>query len=52
MSKIKYILGIDGGGTKTLARLINLETSEKWEAVVGQSSLSNDFKNAIENLTE
>jgi glucosamine kinase len=50
MDNIKYILGVDGGGTKTVARLINLETNEKWESITGQSSLSNDLEDAINNL--
>lgn len=49
--KVNYILGVDGGGTKTLARLINLTTQEQWQAASGPSSLSNDFIGAMAVLT-
>jgi len=45
--QVNYILGIDGGGTKTIARLINIETQEQWLASAGPSSLNNDFSGAI-----
>lgn len=45
-----FILGIDGGGTKTIARLVNLATQEQWQASAGSSSLSNDFSGAINVL--
>jgi glucosamine kinase len=45
--KVNYILGVDGGGTKTLARLINLTTQEQWQAAAGPSSLTNDFTGAL-----
>jgi len=43
----KFTLGIDGGGTKTLARLTNLQTQQSWQAQSGASSLTNDFNGAI-----
>ncbi|MBL4899816.1 MAG: ATPase [Alteromonadaceae bacterium] len=49
-NKVNYILGVDGGGTKTIARLINLTTQEQWQAVSGPSSLSNDFTGAVSVL--
>lgn len=48
--KVNYILGVDGGGTKTIARLINLTTKEQWQAVSGPSSLTNDFSGAVNVL--
>lgn len=45
-----YILGIDGGGSKTIARLINLTTQEQWQATSGPSSLTNDFTGAVKVL--
>lgn len=50
MNKVNYILGVDGGGTKTLARLINLTTQERWQAAAGPSSLTNDFTGALNVL--
>lgn len=50
--KVNYILGVDGGGSKTLARLINLTTQEQWQAASGPSSLSNDFIGAVDVLNE
>ncbi|MDX2367204.1 MAG: hypothetical protein QNK36_02165, partial [Colwellia sp.] len=49
-NKVNYILGVDGGGTKTLARLINLTTQEQWQASSGPSSLTNDFTGAVNVL--
>jgi glucosamine kinase len=48
--KVNYILGVDGGGTKTIARLVNLTTQEQWQAASGPSSLSNDFTGAVNVL--
>jgi glucosamine kinase len=50
--KVNYILGVDGGGSKTLVRLINLTTQEQWQAASGPSSLSNDFIGAVDVLNE
>jgi len=49
-SKVSYILGVDGGGTKTLARLINLTTQKQWQVESGPSSLTNDFIGAVNVL--
>jgi glucosamine kinase len=46
-----YILGVDGGASKTIARLIKLTTQEQWQATLGPSSLTNDFVGAIKVLT-
>lgn len=50
-NKVNYILGVDGGGTKTIARLINLTTKKQWQAVSGPSSLTNNFNGAVNVLT-
>jgi len=50
LKKDNYILGVDGGGTKTIARLINLTTQEQWQAISGPSSLTNDFTGAVNVL--
>ena len=42
-----YILGIDGGGTKTVAKLVNIRTQQVWLKKGGSASLSNDFDGAI-----
>lgn len=42
-----YVLGVDGGGSKTVARLINLTTQEQWQSKAGPSSLTNDFSGAV-----
>jgi glucosamine kinase len=47
---VNYILGVDGGGTKTIARLVNLTTQEQWQAASGPASLSNDFTGAVNVL--
>lgn len=50
MNKANYIFGVDGGGSKTVARLINLTTQEQWQAASGPSSLTNDFIGAVKVL--
>ena len=50
MNKANYIFGVDGGGSKTVARLINLTTQEQWQAASGPSSLTNDFTGAVKVL--
>ncbi|OKY25191.1 BadF/BadG/BcrA/BcrD ATPase family protein [Thalassotalea sp. PP2-459] len=42
-----YILGVDGGGTKTIARLQHIETRQKWEVRGGAASLTNDYELAL-----
>ncbi|WP_416307470.1 BadF/BadG/BcrA/BcrD ATPase family protein [Neptunicella sp. SCSIO 80796] len=46
-----YILGIDGGGTKTIARLIDVGSRQQWEAKGGAASLTNDFAGAVDTLS-
>ncbi|GHF83423.1 BadF/BadG/BcrA/BcrD ATPase family protein [Thalassotalea marina] len=48
-SNNRYILGVDGGGTKTIGRIIKLNTNEQWQACVGPASLTNDFDLAVTN---
>jgi len=47
---VDYILGVDGGGSKTLARLVKVTTQEQWQAMSGPSSLTNDFSGAVKVL--
>lgn len=47
---IQFILGIDGGGTKTIARIQNQITNEKHEDTGGSSSITNDFEGACYTL--
>jgi glucosamine kinase len=49
INKSKFILGVDGGGTKTIARLENLHTGEQWLATGGSASLTNDFDLALQH---
>ena len=46
-----WILTVDGGGSKTLARLSNSLTGEQWQQQAGPASLTNDFNQAIANIT-
>ncbi|QDP02149.1 N-acetylmuramic acid 6-phosphate etherase [Thalassotalea sp. PS06] len=43
---VKYILGIDGGGTKTLGRLQQIDSGLSFDDSAGSSSLTNDFEGA------
>jgi glucosamine kinase len=47
IDKRAFFLGVDGGGTKTIARLENLNTGQLWLATGGQASLTNDFDSAL-----
>lgn len=47
----KYIIGIDGGGTKTLGVLFNLEGKELHRVKEGFSNFSVDEQIAIENIS-
>ncbi len=51
-NKVVFVLGIDGGGTKTLARLTNLQTQQTWHSQGGGSSLTNNLSGAISTLTD
>jgi len=45
-----FILGIDGGATKTIARLVHIESNEVWLESSGPSSLTNDYQAAVATL--
>jgi glucosamine kinase len=47
-----FILGVDGGATKTVARLVHLESSKTWLETSGPSSLTNDYQGAVDTLEE
>jgi N-acetylmuramic acid 6-phosphate etherase len=46
----QYVIGVDGGGTKTYGRIQNLQTGEQFEVKGGPSSLTNDFESACETI--
>jgi N-acetylmuramic acid 6-phosphate etherase len=46
----QYIIGVDGGGTKTYGRIQNLQTLQQFEVKGGPSSLTNDFESACETI--
>lgn len=46
----RFALGVDGGGTKTLARLEDLDTGQTWQVQTGPASLTNDLSAAIEHV--
>lgn len=48
----KFILGLDGGGTKTIGRLINRQSSQYWQCNSGPSSLTNDLFKARANVVK
>ncbi|MCS4308163.1 glucosamine kinase [Rheinheimera pacifica] len=45
-----WILAVDGGGSKTLARLTNTSTGQHWQQQAGPASLTNDFSLALSNI--
>ncbi|MDQ9091129.1 ATPase [Pseudoalteromonas haloplanktis] len=47
---LEYILAIDGGGTKTVAKLIHLPSGQEYSAHAGEASIYNDFNAAINSL--
>ena len=47
-----WFLTVDGGGSKTLARLTNSSTGQSWQQHAGPASLTNDFDLAIANINE
>ena len=46
-----FILGLDGGGTKTIGRIINKVTNQQWQYSSGPSSLTNNMLSARQNVT-
>lgn len=51
-TKINYLLGIDGGGTKCQARLTDLEHNSLGEGLAGSSNLSQMGEDALEAIIE
>lgn len=49
---LDYILAIDGGGTKTVAKLIHLHSGQEYIAHAGEASIYNDFNTAISSLQQ
>ncbi len=47
-STLRYTIGIDGGGTKTLGRIEDQHTGKTFELKSGPSSLSNNYEGAKE----
>ncbi|WP_027672110.1 BadF/BadG/BcrA/BcrD ATPase family protein [Rheinheimera baltica] len=47
-----WILTVDGGGSKTLARLTNSSTGQHWQQYAGPASLTNDFSLALSNINQ
>lgn len=47
-----WILTLDGGGSKTLARLTNSATGQQWQQQAGPASLTNDFNLALSNIRQ
>lgn len=45
-SKLQFIIGIDGGGTKTLGRIKDKKSGKTLELQAGSASLTNDFHRA------
>lgn len=52
MTTTNYILGMDGGGTKTVARLVNTLTGQSWQSQDGPSSLSLGVQSAVDVITK
>ena len=51
-TQIKYLLGIDGGGTKCQARLTDLDHNILGEGLAGSSNLSQMGENALDAIFE
>ncbi len=49
---MNFIIGIDGGGTKTVGQIVNLSNSQRFDATTGPSSLSQDVEKASETLSQ
>ncbi|GGD51416.1 BadF/BadG/BcrA/BcrD ATPase family protein [Lacimicrobium alkaliphilum] len=50
--KPEYILGVDGGGSKTTARLVHLPSGNSWEARAAASSLSLGLTRSVAVILE
>ncbi|MDX1677871.1 BadF/BadG/BcrA/BcrD ATPase family protein [Arsukibacterium sp.] len=47
-----YLLAVDGGGTKTLARLQHAISGQQWQAAAGPAQLTNDLELAISTVRQ
>lgn len=47
-----YLLAIDGGGSKTVARLKHVASGQQWQAAGGPSQLSNNLELAISTVRQ
>jgi glucosamine kinase len=47
-----WILTVDGGGSKTAARLTDTSTGKQWQQQAGPASLTNDFALALQNIMQ
>lgn len=47
-----YLLAVDGGGSKTLARLKHLASGQQWQAAGGPAQLSNNLALALSNVRQ
>lgn len=50
MSKINYLLALDGGGTKITAHIIHLNSDTTYVVHGSEASLSNNFQTALNNI--
>lgn len=50
--KSEYILGVDGGGSKTIARLVHLPSGKSWEGRAAASSLSLGLTRSVAVILE
>lgn len=46
----EFLLGIDGGGSKTVGRLYHCHSKQSWQLKVGRASFTNDYTEALVNL--
>lgn len=49
---MKFIIGIDGGGTKTVGQIVNLSNTQRFHATTGPSSLSQGVEKASATLSQ
>lgn len=49
---VQYIIGIDGGGTKTCGRIEHIKSGKCYETKGGPSSLTNDFNVAVATISD
>ena len=49
---MRYLLALDGGGTKTDGLLLCQQSGQRWTARAGAAQLTNDFATAIQHVRE